>query len=227
MELINAIKGRRSVRKFKNEKISRAMVEKIIDIARWAPTASDRQSYRFIVVDDEKIKEKLVRMGAAVFVKTSPMGILVLYSNETSSKDYGDYIQSASAAIQNILLVAYSMNIGTCWICHLPNKSHVRRLFGIPRNYDPIAYIVMGYYDRELKPPPRKYGINELVSYNRFDFREIKEKMTLKGRIYSKLPPTIKKKLRYQDDYWCRKCGSLVINCRCNHGDNDSKSNDS
>jgi len=207
MKLMNAIKKRRSIRKFKNKPVKNEKILKLIDAARWCPTASDLQAYRFIIINEHSLKEELVSMGAASFIMDAPMGILVTYSNETGNMEYRDYIQSASAAIQNILLTACDMGLGTCWICHLPPKEKMRKLLDIPKNYDPIAYIALGYYEKLPGSVPRKHEIGELISYNCFGSREKQKKGSLMGRIYRK----VKKK----EDYWCRKCGQHISSCRC------------
>ncbi len=209
MDVMDAIKKRRSVRKFLDKPVEDEKVMRLIEAANWCPTASNMQAYRFIIISDQKLKEELVRIGGASFIKDAPLGILVVYSNETGNIEYQDYIQSASAAIQNILLAACDMGLGTCWICDLPPKERLRELLGIPKNYDPIAYIALGYYDKLPEPAPRKHDIDELISYNSFDFEAGKQKSRrFIGRIYQKIKPR-------KDDYWCRKCGQLIANCKC------------
>ncbi len=209
MSIMDVIKKRRSVRKFQDKPIEDEKILKLIDAARWCPTASNMQAYRFIIIKDQSIKEKLVRMGTASFIRDAPLGILITYSNETSNVEYQDYVQSASAAIQNMLLAACEMNIGTCWICHLPPKEKLRELLNIPKNHDPIAYIVLGYYDKLPDSVPRKHEVSEILSYDSFNFKAEKQKSgNLIGKIYRKMG-------RGKEDYWCRKCGRHMSNCKC------------
>lgn len=209
MDVMDAIKKRRSVRRFLDKPVEEEKVLKLIDAARWCPTASNLQAYRFIIITEQAVKDKLVSMGSATFIKDAPLGILVLYSNETKNVEYQDYVQSASAAIQNILLAACGMGLGTCWICDLPPKDELRKLLGIPDNYDPIAYITVGYPERESGPVSRRHEIEELISRNRFGFKEEKQGQgRLLGKLYRKIKPQ-------KDDYWCRKCGQHKSNCTC------------
>ena len=90
---------------------------KVIEAGMWAPSACNLQNWKFIVIDNQNLKEKLVDWGAAIFIKHAPMAILVLYDNRTANIEYQDHIQSAAAAIQNMLLAAISLELGTCWIC--------------------------------------------------------------------------------------------------------------
>ena len=105
MELKEIIKKRRSTRKFSNRAINKKQVEEIISMGTWAPTACDNQGWKFIVIDDMKIKEKIVAEGGAKLIEKAPIGILVLYNNQTDNLEYQDYIQSAPFECVNILPV--------------------------------------------------------------------------------------------------------------------------
>ena len=107
MDLIKTIKTRRSVRFFLDKKISNGDLNKIIESATYAPSSCNMQGWRFIIIEDEKIIKKITEMDAAYFLNKPHMGILVLYDNRTDNLEYQDYIQSAAAAIQNMILTAH------------------------------------------------------------------------------------------------------------------------
>lgn len=204
MELNKVIKGRRSIRNYVDRPIEKEKIEKIIEAGTMAPSACDIQGWRFIVINNKKLKEKIVNAGGAHFIKNAPVGILVLYDNRTDNVEYMDYIQGASAAIQNMLLTAHSLGLGSCWVCHLPTKKQLRSLLKIPWYYDPIAYITIGYHKKEPRSRPRRHETNKLTAYNIFDFDEkTPSKIYLKSRIkrilrgiYLRLPTPIKKILK-------------------------------
>lgn len=172
MDLFYAINSRRSIRRYSDKRISEEDLKKIISAGINAPSACDIQGWRFIIINDRKVKEEIVNMGAASFIKNAPLGIIVLYNNQTDNLEYMDHIQSAAASIQNIILAAHSLGIGSCWVCHLPRKQQLRDLMGIPKTYDPIACIALGYPENEPRSRPRKKGIEEVISYNKFKFTE-------------------------------------------------------
>jgi len=211
MDLIEAIRSRRSIRKFKDKKIPNKDILKLIESAIYAPSACDIQGWRFIIVDKPEIIRELVDRGAASFIRNTSQGILVLYDNRTDNLEYMDYIQSAAAGIQNILLVAHSLGIGTCWVCHLPSKNEIREMFGIPPNYDPIAYIAIGYPEGKVKERKRKYKVEEIVSYNRFELKSKERRvrglrMKRFGRkIYYRLPLLLRRSLRPIADLFEKK----------------------
>lgn len=170
MDLQEAITGRRSIRCYNDILVGSEEIQAIIEAGMWAPSACDLQQWKFIVIDKKEIFEDLYKMGAASFVRKTKQAILVVYNNQTDNTEYNDYIQSASAAIENMLLKAYSIGVGTCWVNNLPNKKALRKYMDIPSYYDPIALVTIGHYSQQINKRKRKYDLNSLISYNHFDF---------------------------------------------------------
>ncbi|PKM82249.1 MAG: hypothetical protein CVU89_06290 [Firmicutes bacterium HGW-Firmicutes-14] len=191
MDIFDVIQQRRSVRNYNEQKVSKQDINKLIEAAQWAPSACNKQAWRFIVLDDKDILKKIIDIGAATFLKKTQQAILVLYENQTDNLEYMDYIQSASAAIQNMMLKAHSMGIGTCWICHLPPKRYLRKLLKIPSNYDPIALISIGYPLKGSVPVSRKAESQDIICYNMFNFTEERSSIIKRCRL------TLKRRLRY------------------------------
>ena len=201
MELFEAIKTRRSIRTYTQEKVSRAMLEKIIEAGTWAPTACNRQAFRFIAVEDQTLKKKIVDNGAAAFIANAPVVVFVLYDNRTDNTEYADHVQSASAVIENIILAAHALGAGSCWVCHIPRKEVLRKLLNIPNNFDPIACIPLGHCAHVPKPQPRPV-VSDVLCFNSFTFGTGGPKATGVGarrrlrRIYFKMPPRMRKVAR-------------------------------
>ena len=126
-DIHDVIINRRSVRTFNKIRPDNELILEILDVARWAPSHCDTQDVYFLIIDNEKIKQQLVDRGGATTINSAPVGVLVLYSNSSDNPEYKDYIQSGAAVVQNVLLYAYSMGLGTCWIAHLPRKSDLRK----------------------------------------------------------------------------------------------------
>jgi len=168
MDFFSLIKTRRSIRIFQEKGVDRETVRKIIEMAAYAPSACNVQGWRFIIVNDQKKKEEIVNMGGSINIKKAPLGILVLYDNRTKNTEYADHIQSAAAAIQNLLLATHHLGLGACWICHLPPKNQLRKMFKIPKTLSPIAYVMVGYKKNEPVVVPRKCNFDKIISYNTF-----------------------------------------------------------
>lgn len=195
MELDQAIQERRSIRKYTEVPVQKEIIQQIIEAGIWAPSACNIQGWKFIVIDEAQLLRRIAQMGAASFLTSAHQAILVLYDNQTDNLEYHDYIQSAAACIQNMLLKAHSLKVGTCWVNNLPNKKTLRRLLAIPKHYSPIALITLGYYDQEINDRPRKYTVDEATSYNRFNCIQSNKKNTvllsarrIARRIYHILP---------------------------------------
>jgi len=206
MKLDDAIRGRRSVRVYKDKKVSDKVLSELLDAGVQAPSACNFQKWRFISVESPKLRNKMIELSAAPFIKNAPVVLLVLYSNKTINLGHYDHIQSAAAAIQNINLKAYSLGLGTCWVCHIPPKKNLRKLFSIPKSYDPIACVTIGYPKQKPKSMHRK---KPELAKNRFiwtDDGRVPLHMRIGLKIYYLFPLWLKKRVnRIVDKKYVRK----------------------
>jgi nitroreductase len=174
MDVLNAIKGRRSIRVFQKKDVSAETVEKLIDAARWAPSAGNIQPWEFIIVRKPEIKRRLAEaaLGAA-FIEEASVVIVVCANENRSSQGYGIRgktlycIQDTAATIQNLHLVAYSLGLGTCWIGAF-GEEEAREILKIPSGIRPVAIIPVGY-PAEAPSPPSRRPINQMVHYETFE----------------------------------------------------------
>jgi nitroreductase len=160
MEFFEAIKGRRSIRKFKDQPVEKELIGQLLDSAQMAPSAGNLQARDFIVISDKITKQKLAKaaMGQS-FIEQAPFAIVVIANIERSSRIYrsrGELyaIQDASAGIENLLLAAHSMGLGACWVGAF-DETKVSVLLGIPNKAKPVAIIPVGYPDEKPSAPPR------------------------------------------------------------------------
>ncbi len=169
MEEFNKIlNSRASVRSFLDTPVEREKIMALIDCAVKAPTACNMQEWRFTVVTDKVKMRNMVDAGGGRVILSSPCGLLVSYAANTKNTLYRDNVQSAAAAIEHILLAAPQLGLGTCWVCNLPSKGFLRKLFGIHPKFEPIAYVLLGYPKQQTKPMPLKRRIDEIVGWNTF-----------------------------------------------------------
>lgn len=188
MDILNIIKSRRSIRKYKKEKLKQEEILKIVEAGRWAPSASNNQPWRFILVQDEKIIEKIGDACKILiindFVKNSPL-IIVIY---TEKKHRWVDIDCGMCA-QNMMLEAYSLGIGSCFIGAFRERK-IREVLNIPEDKNIIGLITFGYIDEEKEPPPR-LSIEDLVKYEVYSkdkvISNLKRKFNLKSGILSLL----------------------------------------
>jgi len=170
MDLKNIIYKRRSIRNFLEKPIEREKIKQIIEAGNQAPSACNLQGWRFKILNDSE-KQQIVKFGGADFIKHAPLAIIVTYIK--SDNPYKDNIQSASACIQNMILMATSLGIGSCWVCHLPPKWRLKHLLNIPSHYDPITCVVFGYPKYDLKKVERKYKYQDLFKFRTKNKRSI------------------------------------------------------
>jgi len=173
MDVVEAIKGRRSIRAFKSKKVSKETVEKIIDAARWAPSAGNIQPWEFIIVRKPEIKKALAEAALnQAFIEEASVVIVVCANESRCFQGYGIRgktlycLQDTAAAIQNILLTAYSFGLGTCWIGAF-NEEEAREALKIPIGIRPIAIIPVGYPVEKPQPRSRR-SMSQMVHYETF-----------------------------------------------------------
>ncbi len=158
MDVIEAIKARRSIRRFQDKPVPEEAIRTIMESAVLAPSAGNRQPWAFVVVKSGDVKQKLVEAsGNQVFLGQAPVVIVICGDAELSGARYEDrgrtlyFIQDTAAAATNIMLAAASLGLGTCWVGAF-RESVVRKALELPANLRPLAMIPVGYPDQERGP---------------------------------------------------------------------------
>ncbi len=163
MDVFDAIRNRRSIRKYKKDPVEDEKITKCLEAARWAPSASNRQPWHFIVVRDEKTRKKLSDMHPyGRFMRESPVVIVVLGDPEKHPKYY---LYDPSIATQNLLLAAHAQGLGTCWmgVINTPFEEDMKRLLNVPERMRIVCCVSMGYPDET--PTSTRRELAEIVSY--------------------------------------------------------------
>jgi nitroreductase len=173
VDVFEAIKGRRSVRAFTNEPVSDEEVMKLIDAAKWAPSAGNIQPWEFVIVRDPKIKRGL---SAATLDQThieeAPVIIVVCANQLRSSSGYGSRganlycLQDTAAATQNMLLAAHALGLATCWVGAF-QEEEARKVLNIPSGVRPVAIIPVGHHAEKPMVPSRR-PLNEIIHHETF-----------------------------------------------------------
>lgn len=171
MSVWEAIKGRRSVRRFDPARdVPREVVSRLLEAARWAPSAGNAQPWMFVVVRSKELKEGLVQAALGQrFLAQAPLVIVVCADLARAREAYGSRgetlycLQDTAAAVQNILLAAAEQGLGTCWVGAF-DESEVARLLGLPPGLRPVALVPVGYPAETPAPRPRR-PLSEIVEY--------------------------------------------------------------
>lgn len=151
MRVYDIIKKRRTIRKFKQEKIERSLLEKLVDAARVAPSASNLQPLKYIIADSaDKTEEVFKNVKWAGYIapygdpgeNEKPVAYIIILADTEIRKS--GWERDAGAAMENILLAAAEEGIGSCWIGSI-NRDELRKKFNIPEKYQIDSLVALGY----------------------------------------------------------------------------------
>lgn len=192
MELFEAIKNRRSIRRYKADPVDDKKINQILEAGRWAPSWANTQCWRFIIVRDAKVKAKIAESlikiklpdreipnpGAIAF-NTVPVVIAVCAEIGKSGgkrgpdggveyiTDKGDWFMFDTAlAVQNMVLAAHALGLGTVIIGAF-DAVQAEKAINVPKGYRIVTFFPVGVPDQEGKAPPRK-ELSELVIKDKF-----------------------------------------------------------
>jgi nitroreductase len=182
MNVIEAIHQRRAVRQYRPDPVKNEDIRTVLDAANWAPSAMNRQQWEFVVVTGKKLLEMGVSYRAIIeeytknwdpsplrgsltreeFIRFAgsyggaPVVIVVLTDTDENPDLRKANIESASAAMENLLLAATAVGLGTCWMTGpLRGEAALRRILAIPDNKEIVAVTPLGYPQGVPKAQPR------------------------------------------------------------------------
>ncbi len=160
MNILEAVKKRRSVRDFERKEITQSLIDKLIDALIWAPSAGNLQSRKFYFVQDEKIKKGIAKAALNQnFIAEAPL-VVVGCTEDSIASRYGERgmylysVQDVACSIMGMMLVAYENGLGSVWVGAF-NEDGVSNLLKMPRNLRPVAIVPIGYPSRVPSPPGR------------------------------------------------------------------------
>jgi len=159
MDCLDAIYGRRSIRRYAEDPVSDEQVETLMRAAMAAPSAGNQQSWRFIVVRDRAVLQQLAEATPySTMLADASLGVVVA-GDTRDERHPGYWVQDCSAAIQNLLVAAHAIGLGAVWIGVHPvadRVENVRKACAVPDGVVPMAMISVGH-PAEEKPPGERY----------------------------------------------------------------------
>ena len=165
MEFFDAVCKRASVREYKDSPVDNALIEKLVDAGRRAPTARAVEPWEFIPVRD---RATLQRLGKAVaqnapFMENAPACVAIY------CKDTKYYLEDGCAATQNILLAAHACGLGGCWIAgdKKPYCEEVKRILAAPAAYKLVSIVSLGYPQEETAVHDKR-DVDEVLHWECF-----------------------------------------------------------
>ena len=172
MNVLEAIKKRRSVRRFLKEDIPEGTMMELLEAMRWAPSAGNLQPWEFVVVRDAGVKGRVAEAAQQDWIAEAPVVVVVCANPDRSVGRYGDRgvnlycLQDTAAAVQNLHLAAVEKGLGTCWVGAF-SEAGVAQAIGAPKNIRPVAVVPVGRPAETPAPRPRR-SLEEVVHRDRF-----------------------------------------------------------
>ena len=160
MQFKNVFLGRRSIRRYKNKPVPKELIGEIIDLARFAPSSGNLQSWRFLVVTGKEKREAIADSCLQqTWMLEVPVHIIVCNDFGEVKDHYGKLgkmysIQNCSNAAFALMLIAQDKGLGSCWVGAFESEA-LHREFDIPDSMDPEVIITLGYSD-EVKGPAQR-----------------------------------------------------------------------
>lgn len=171
MDVFEAIEKRKSIRNYEPTPIPREKLEKILEAARLAPSASNVQPRHFIVVTDEERREALSAGMFAKFLKQAPVVIAACGDEKKSPKWYAIDV---AIAVENMVLAATGEGLGTCWIGSF-DETKVRNVLKIPGHLRVVVLLAVGYpsgkeslASKALRLIRKRKSLEEIVSFEEY-----------------------------------------------------------
>ena len=165
-DVLKAIKNRRTIRRFKPNPIDEEMLQMILEAGRWAPSFSNLQPWRFIVIKDQGLKmaldkaarESVLHLG----INEAPVVILVCVDRRI---DPLHAIEAGAAATQNMTLAAYSLGLGAGWIgiWGTEAEASIQKIFKLPETVRAVSLLPIGIPDES--PEGQRKSIEELTQF--------------------------------------------------------------
>jgi nitroreductase len=177
-DLMDIIKGRRSIRKYQDKEIPEESLNQILESVRWAPSWTNSQCWEVIIVKDPGIKEQLqgtlIKNPSSKAMVQAPVVLVICgklkisgYYNDQVATKLGDWFMfDLGIANQNICLTAYNLGLGTV-IVGLLDHNKAKEILGVPDDYEVVTMIPLGYPAKKPEAPKRR-GISEFAHYDKF-----------------------------------------------------------
>lgn len=166
MDAIEIMKGRRSIREYRDKPILKEVLENIVDAGRFAPTARGVQPWEFIIVTNPDILKRIAELAEnGRFIAGAACCIAVF------CRDTKYYLEDGCAATENILIASASLGIGSCWVAgdKKPYCGEITRLLSVPDELKLVSLIALGYPKTEESfKIADKRSLNEVIHWNKF-----------------------------------------------------------
>lgn len=166
MDILSGIKKRRSIREYKDKAVPRTAIKKIVDAARFAPTARNEQPWEFVAVTDKELLKRIASITDHGKFIAGAGACIAVFSSDTKY-----YLEDCSAAMENAMLEASSLKIGSCWVAgdKKPYAPMINQLLGVPEKYKLAGLVSLGYplTDKSFRETAKR-DLDEVLHWEKF-----------------------------------------------------------
>jgi nitroreductase len=168
LNVFEAVRTRRSIRKYQEKPVETEKLMKILEAARLSPSANNNQPWHFIAVTDKTVRKRLFSAYPSDWFVDAPVIIVAcaLPSKGWSRQDGEDYWKvDVAIAMQTMVLVAHELGLGTCWVAAF-NEDKVKEVLGIPREVRVISMTPLGYSAEQKGPVTERKPAEEIIHFD-------------------------------------------------------------
>ncbi|MBU0703997.1 MAG: nitroreductase family protein [Chloroflexi bacterium] len=197
--LLALLKSRRSIRRYRPDPVPDEMVEQLLEAGRWAPSASNRQPWAFVVVRDEAIRREVAQHAAYYFIRWAHVEeapLLIVLCGDGRNRIYRQFLhEDVGLAGSQIMLQAKALGLGTCWLGGLDRKA-IAAVLKLPDHFEVVGLLTVGFPAEEPETKSRK-PLAEIAHYDVYGNRGDAGSAT-PGRAPSGLLKRLLRRLRFK-----------------------------
>lgn len=157
MDILEIIKTRRSIRRFKTIPIAGDEILKVLEAGRWAPSGLNNQPWRFAVITDPDLCEEISKLTRYSKIVRNATVLIVVFLNNIESYDRTKDTQAVGACIQNMLLEAHYLGLGAVWLGEIiKSNEEIKTILNLKKELELMAVIAMGYPNEQPRATKRK-----------------------------------------------------------------------
>jgi nitroreductase len=167
MDFFDVVEQRRSIRTYEDRPVEEEKLERILDAARLAPSAGNRQEWKFVVVRDRELRRQLMQAARGQqFIADAPVTIAACAPEHEHVMSCGhpSFLVDVSIALEHIALAARALDLGTCWVGAFDQRQ-VRDVLDIPDSVEVVGLMALGY-PVEWPAPKERQQLERIVSYD-------------------------------------------------------------
>ena len=168
MDILELIKTRRSIRKFQKTSVEKEKIDKCLEAARWAPSASNKQPWEFLLVSNEGKRKELAKLAKfGKFVGEAPL-VFVPLTNPEIHETY--HASDTAMATLQFMLAAHAQGLATGWSAVYGKEfaKDIKNVLNIPEHLNVLALIAVGYSALDKDPISLRKPIDKLVHYEKY-----------------------------------------------------------